>query len=68
LERKYIPASWEVYTKTQIWPRNGEVSVKGVQTILNLMAEDGVLKKPLPKVEDIMAAGYLDEARKSLGQ
>jgi ABC-type nitrate/sulfonate/bicarbonate transport system substrate-binding protein len=68
LERKYIPASWEVYTKTQIWPRNGEVSVRGVQTILNLMAEDGVLKKPLPKVEDIMAAGYLDEARKALGQ
>jgi len=68
LERKYIPASWDVYTKTQIWPRNGEVSVKGVQTILNLMAEDGVLKKPLPRVEDIMATGYLDEARKALGQ
>lgn len=68
LDRKYLPASWEVYTKTQIWPRNGEVSIKGVQTILNLMAEDGVLKKPLPKVDDIMAAGYLDEARKALGQ
>ncbi len=68
LERKYIPPSWDTYTKTQIWPRNGEVSVKGVQTILNLMAEDGVLKKPLPKVDDIMAAGYLDEARKALGQ
>lgn len=68
LDRKYIPLSWEVYTKTQIWPRNGEVSVKGVQTILNLMAEDGVLKKPLPRVDDIMAAGYLDEARKALGQ
>jgi len=68
LDPKYIPASWEVYTRTQIWPRNGEVSHKGVQTILNLMAEDGVLKKPLPKVEDIMAPGYLDDARKALGQ
>ncbi|MSP38368.1 MAG: ABC transporter substrate-binding protein [Deltaproteobacteria bacterium] len=68
LERKYIPASWEVYTKTQIWPRNGAVSVKGVQTLLNLMAEDGVLKKPLPRVEDIMASSFLDEARKALGQ
>jgi ABC-type nitrate/sulfonate/bicarbonate transport system substrate-binding protein len=68
LERKYIPPSWDVYTKTQIWPRNGEVSAKGVQTILNLMAEDGVLKKPLPKVDDIMATSYLDEARKLLGQ
>ena len=68
LDMKYIPASWEVYTKTQIWPRNGAVSTKGVQTILNLMAEDGVLKKPLPKVEDIIAANFLEEARKSLGQ
>src|SRR5258706_5126333 len=68
LDRKYIPASWETYTKTQIWPRNGEVSVKGIQTILNLMAEDGVLKKPLPKVEEIIASSYLDDARKVLGQ
>jgi ABC-type nitrate/sulfonate/bicarbonate transport system substrate-binding protein len=68
LERKYIPASWETYTKTQIWPRNGEVSVKGIQTILNLMAEDGVLKKPLPKVDEIIASSYLEEARKALGQ
>jgi ABC-type nitrate/sulfonate/bicarbonate transport system substrate-binding protein len=67
LERKYIPASWETYTKTQIWPRNGEVSVKGIQTILNLMAEDGVLKKPLPKVDDIIASSYLEEAKKALG-
>jgi ABC-type nitrate/sulfonate/bicarbonate transport system substrate-binding protein len=67
LERKYIPASWETYTKTQIWPRNGEVSVKGIQTILNLMAEDGVLKKPLPRVDEIIASSYLDEARKALG-
>lgn len=68
LDRKYIPASWEVYTKTQIWPRTGEVSAKGVQTILNLMAEDGVLKAPLPKVEDIIAASYMNEAKKALGQ
>jgi len=68
LDRKYIPAAWEVYTKTQIWPRNGDVSVKGVQTLLNLMAEEGALKKPLPKAEDIIATNYLDEAKKALGQ
>ena len=66
LDKKYIAKSWETYTKTQIWPRNGEVNLKGVQTILNLMAEDGVLKKPLPKAEEIVAPSYLDEARKAL--
>jgi len=68
LDRKYIPSAWEVYTKTQIWPRNGEVSIKGVQTLLNLMAEEGTLKKPPPKAEDIVAANFLEEAKKALGQ
>jgi ABC-type nitrate/sulfonate/bicarbonate transport system substrate-binding protein len=66
LDKKYIPKSWETYTKTQIWPRNGEVNLKGVQTILNLMAEEGALKKPLPKAEEIIDSSYLEEARKGL--
>ena len=66
LDKKYIPKSWETYTKTQIWPRNGEVNLKGVQTILNLMAEEGALKKPLPKPEEIVASSYLEEARRAL--
>ena len=66
LDKKYVAKSWETYTKTQIWPRNGEVNLKGVQTILNLMAEEGALKKPLPKAEDIAASSYLEEARRAL--
>ena len=67
LDKKYIPKSWETYTKTQIWPRNGEVNLKGIQTLLNLMAEEGAIKKPLPKPEDIVDLSYLAEARKALG-
>ncbi len=66
LEPKYIAKSWETYTQTQIWPRNGEVNLKGVQTVLNLIAEEGMIKKPLPKPEDIVDASFLDEARKAL--
>ena len=65
LDKKYIPKSWETYTTAQIWPRHGEVNLKGVQTILNLMAEDGTLKKPLPRPEDIVDTSYLEEARKT---
>jgi NitT/TauT family transport system substrate-binding protein len=66
LDKKYIPNSWETYTKTQIWPRSGEVNLKGVQTLLRLMDEEGALKKPLPKPEDIVDSSYLQEARKAL--
>ena len=48
LDKKYIPKSWETYTKTQIWPRTGEVNLKGVQTLARLMEEEGALKKPSP--------------------
>jgi NitT/TauT family transport system substrate-binding protein len=67
LDKKYIPNSWETYTKTQIWPRNGAVNLKGVQTLLRLMDEEGVLKKPLPKPEDIVDSSYLEAATKALG-
>jgi hypothetical protein len=40
--------------------------LKGVQTVLNLIAEEGMLKKPLPKPEDIVDSSFLDEARKAL--
>jgi NitT/TauT family transport system substrate-binding protein len=68
LDRKYILKSWETYTQTQIWPRNGEVNLKGVQAVLNLIAEEGTVKKPLPKPEEIVDASYLEEARKALGR
>jgi ABC-type nitrate/sulfonate/bicarbonate transport system substrate-binding protein len=66
LDKKYIPKSWETYTKTQIWPRNGEVNVKGVQNLARLMEEEGALKKPSPKPEEIIDSTYLEEARKAL--
>jgi NitT/TauT family transport system substrate-binding protein len=66
LDPKYIAKSWETYTQTQIWPRNGEINLKGVQTVLNLIAEEGMLKKPLPKPEEIVDSSFLDEARKAL--
>ena len=66
LDKKYIPKSWETYTKTQIWPRNGEVNLKGVQTLARLMEEDGALKKPLPRPEEIVDSSYLEEARRAL--
>ena len=66
LDKKYIPTSWETYTKAQIWPRNGEVNLKGIQTLIRLLDEEGTLKKPLPKPEDIVDSSYLEEARRAL--
>ena len=34
--------------KNRIWDRNADLNVEGVRTIINLTADQGVLKEPLP--------------------
>jgi ABC-type nitrate/sulfonate/bicarbonate transport system substrate-binding protein len=61
LQKQYVQTSWETYTKAQIWPRDGRVDSKGVQLVIDLMAEDGLLKKPYPKPEELIDHSYLQE-------
>jgi ABC-type nitrate/sulfonate/bicarbonate transport system substrate-binding protein len=61
LQKQYVQTSWETYTKAQIWPRDGRVNIKGLQLVIDLMAEEGQLKKPHPKPEDVIDHTYLQE-------
>jgi ABC-type nitrate/sulfonate/bicarbonate transport system substrate-binding protein len=61
LKKEYVETSWETYTKAQIWPRDGKVNIKGLQLVIDLMGEEGQLKKPYPKPEDVIDHSYLDE-------
>jgi NitT/TauT family transport system substrate-binding protein len=61
LPKQYVQTSWETYTKAQIWPRDGKVNTKGLQLVIDLMAEEGQLKKPYPKPEDVIDHSYLQE-------
>jgi NitT/TauT family transport system substrate-binding protein len=61
LPKPYVQTSWETYTKAQIWPRDGRVNIKGVQLVIDLMAEEGLLKKPYPKPEEVIDHSYMQE-------
>ena len=61
LPKQYVQTSWETYTKAQIWPRDGKLNIKGLQLVIDLMAEEGQLKKPYPKPEDVIDHSYLQE-------
>ena len=61
LPKQYVQTSWETYTKAKIWPRDGRVNTKGLQLVIDLMAEEGQLKKPYPKPEDVIDQSYLQE-------
>ena len=61
LQKQYVQTSWETYTKAQIWPKDGKVNPKGLQLVIDLMAEEGQLKKPYPQPEDVIDHSYLQE-------
>ena len=59
LPKQYVQAAWETYTKA-VWPRDGKVNPKGLQLVIDLMAEDGLLKKSV-RPEDVIDHSYLQE-------
>ena len=66
-DKRHIPNTQVLgrYTRTQIWPRNGEVYVKGEPN--DRSAHGGrSFEKPAPKPEEIIASTCLEEARKVL--
>ncbi len=59
LPKQYVQSAWETYTNV-VWPRDARASVKGLQLVIDLMNEDGLLKKPV-KPEDVIDNSYLQE-------
>ena len=59
LQKQYVQSAWETYTKA-VWPRDGRASVKGLQLVIDLVVEEGLLKKPV-KPEDLIDNSYLQE-------
>lgn len=60
LPKAYVQSAWETYTKA-IWPRDGRSDPKALQLVIDLMVEDGMLKKPV-KPEDVIDHSYLQES------
>ena len=59
LQKQYVQSAWETYTKA-VWPRDGRASPKGLQLVIDMMVEEGLLKKPV-KPEDVIDHSYLQE-------
>lgn len=60
LPKAYVQSAWETYTKA-IWPRDGRADPKALQLVIDLMVEDGMLKRPV-KPEDVIDHSYLAES------
>jgi len=60
LQKQYVQSAWETYTKA-VWPRDGRASAKGLQLVIDMVVEEGLLKKPV-KPEDVIDHSYLQES------
>lgn len=63
---KHSEAAWRYFTDNNIIPRDGGVNSKGMDKVLQLLAEDGTLKPPLPRHDKYIDESFLAEAKRSL--
>ncbi|HSK28384.1 MAG TPA: hypothetical protein VLA17_00320, partial [Candidatus Limnocylindria bacterium] len=54
--------------KNRIWDRNADLNIDGVRTIINLTADQGVLKEPLPQPAKYIDHSYLKQALAEVGK
>ncbi len=54
--------------KSRIWDRNADVNVEGVRTVIKLVAEQGILKEPLPEPTKYFDQSYLKQALAEIGR
>lgn len=67
--RDYAERAWEVYTRDGVFPRNGEINMPGLRTLIEVSAEArGVPDRALAKAESYVDLSYLDEALATLGE
>jgi ABC-type nitrate/sulfonate/bicarbonate transport system substrate-binding protein len=66
LKPAYAAKAWEFYTEKGLWHRNADVTIEGLQTVLQIYAEQTQAKAPLPSPSRFIDQSYLKDALKEL--
>lgn len=67
LQAPYAQRGIDYYTKNKVYAVNGDVTLAGLKVNIQVQAQDGVLKGPLPTPEKYIDLSYLRQAQKELG-
>jgi ABC-type nitrate/sulfonate/bicarbonate transport system substrate-binding protein len=67
LQAPYARRGIDYYIKKKVYALNGEVTLPGLKVNIEVQAQDGVLKEPLPAPEKYTDLSYLRQAQKELG-
>lgn len=67
LQPPYARRGIDYYVQHKVYAINGEVTLPGLKVNIEVQAQDGVLKEPLPRPEKYTDLTYLRQAQKELG-
>jgi NitT/TauT family transport system substrate-binding protein len=62
----YARKGVDYFTKNQIFPRDGSISLEGLKANIEVQAKDGLLTGPLPPTEKYVDLSYIRQAQKEL--
>lgn len=67
LKAPYARRGIDYYIQNKIYPINGDVTLSGLKVNIEVQAQDGIIKGPLPPPEKYVDSSYLRQAQKELG-
>ena len=67
LKPEYARKGWEFYTEKALWHPNADVTLEGLQNVLQIYAEQTQAKGPIPNPAKFVDQSYLREAWKEIG-
>ena len=57
----------DYYTKTKVYPYDGDVTLAGLKINIDVQVQDGIIKGAVPAPEKYIDLSYLRQAQKELG-
>jgi ABC-type nitrate/sulfonate/bicarbonate transport system substrate-binding protein len=67
LEAPYARRGIDYYIRNKVYPIDGEVTLSGLKVNIEVQAQDGIIKGPVPPPEKYVDLSYLRQAQKELG-
>jgi len=67
LQAPYARRGIDYYTSHKVYPINGDVTLAGLKVNIEVQAQDGILKGPLPPPEKYVDLSFVRQAQKELG-
>jgi NitT/TauT family transport system substrate-binding protein len=67
LQAPYARRGIDYYTSHKVFPINGDVTLAGLKVNIEVQAQDGILKEPLPPPEKYVDLSFVRQAQKELG-